>query len=101
MRVRYLREADAEFEEALNWYFERSPNAASRLEEEISVAEKLLIRHPKIGTPSRGRVRFMPIHDFPYSLVYAERTEELVVVAVAHHSRRPGYWKDRLGGEIR
>jgi hypothetical protein len=33
---------------------------------------------------------------FPYDIVVRELSEEILVVAVAHHSRRPGYWRDRL-----
>ncbi len=29
------------------------------------------------------------------SLIYAVLGDEILIVALAHHSRRPGYWKDR------
>jgi toxin ParE1/3/4 len=32
---------------------------------------------------------------FPYWLVYMVSEDEIRVLAVAHHSRRPGYWKER------
>lgn len=32
---------------------------------------------------------------FPYDVVVREAGNEVLVIAVAHHSRRPGYWKDR------
>jgi hypothetical protein len=32
---------------------------------------------------------------FPYSLIYAALVDEIRILAVAHHSRRPGYWRDR------
>jgi hypothetical protein len=32
---------------------------------------------------------------FPYRVVYRNRPDEIVVVAVAHLRRRPGYWKNR------
>ena len=33
---------------------------------------------------------------FPYDVVVVERQNETIVVAFAHHSRQPGYWRDRL-----
>jgi plasmid stabilization system protein ParE len=33
---------------------------------------------------------------YPYDLVYSVRADEIVVLAVAHHSRQPEYWADRL-----
>jgi len=34
---------------------------------------------------------------FPYDVVVVERSAtEVLVVAFAHHSRHPGYWRGRL-----
>ncbi len=33
---------------------------------------------------------------FPYAVIYVERDADYFVIAVAHTSRRPGYWKDRI-----
>ena len=32
---------------------------------------------------------------FPYSVIYIVAGDEIQVLAVAHHSRRPGYWLKR------
>lgn len=100
MKLRYSAEAEAEFEDALGWYAERSANAVRKLEKEVAAAASVLVQHPRFGTPKQDGVRLLPLHDFPYSLVYTIRHEEIVVIALAHHSRRPGYWMGRLG-EIR
>jgi plasmid stabilization system protein ParE len=57
----------------------------------------LIRAHPEIGTPRRGRFpsRQLRVTRFPYSIVYRIRDDDIYVVAVAHTSRRPGYWKDR------
>lgn len=33
---------------------------------------------------------------FPFTIIYVEREQEFLVIAVAHTSRKPGYWKNRL-----
>lgn len=33
---------------------------------------------------------------FPYDIVVRESPKEIIVVAVAHQSRRPGYWRNRV-----
>ena len=38
------------------------------------------------------------LRQFPFSIVYEELLSEIVVFAVAHARRRPGYWKDRAQG---
>ena len=32
---------------------------------------------------------------FPYAVIYRARAERVLVVAVAHMRRRPGYWRGR------
>jgi len=32
----------------------------------------------------------------PYLVVYAILSDQLVIIAVAHTSKRPGYWRRRL-----
>ena len=45
----------------------------------------------------RGAKRFV-LRRFPYDIVVLEHPDELLVVAIAHQRRRPGYWRRRLGG---
>ena len=35
------------------------------------------------------------VDGFPYRLIYRERDDDLYIVAIAHPSRHPGYWKQR------
>ena len=43
-------------------------------------------------------VRRFILPGYPYDLIYAVLAEEIVILAVAHHSRQPGYWQERLAG---
>jgi hypothetical protein len=36
------------------------------------------------------------LNTFPFSIVYLDDPDAVKIVAVAHHKRRPGYWKGRL-----
>ena len=40
------------------------------------------------------RVRML--RKYPYLVLYHELDDEVEVIAIAHTSRRPGYWEDRL-----
>ena len=42
----------------------------------------------------RGAKRLI-LKRFPYDVVVRETGAEIVVIAFAHHSRRPGYWRGR------
>jgi hypothetical protein len=43
----------------------------------------------------RGVKRLL-LRRFPYAVIVRERGTEIVVIAFAHHARRPGYWRARL-----
>ena len=51
--------------------------------------------YPKLGTPEDGIYRTYPFAKFKYSLIYLEDVYGPLILAVASHSREPGYWKSR------
>ncbi len=62
---------------------------------EFERAANLILANPMLGAIFRGSRRRYFLRRFPYSVIYQVATEELRVVAVAHHRRRPGYWANR------
>ena len=54
------------------------------------------MRHPRSWTPYLHGTRYFKLDAFPYALVYIERSDKVIGVAVAHLRRRPGYWRSRL-----
>ena len=56
---------------------------------------EMLLQHPGLGPLwRRGKRRYVMRH-FPYALIYVVSGEEIRILAVAHHGRRPGYWRSR------
>jgi hypothetical protein len=100
-RVRILEEAADEAIEAAAWYEEQRPGLGTEFAEAFHAALDLLEEEvvPLSNMPGRagqeGAKRLI-LSRFPYDLVVRENHDVLIVVAVAHHSRRPGYWKGRL-----
>lgn len=98
--LRIIDSAWAEFRKATTWYRERDPRVADRFAEEVRKALRLIEQFPQIGglVPGIGdrTVRRMPIHSFPYSIVFVDVGDRLDVVAFAHYRRRPGYFINRL-----
>ncbi|HLA78089.1 MAG TPA: type II toxin-antitoxin system RelE/ParE family toxin [Vicinamibacteria bacterium] len=87
-----LLEADA----GLAWYLERSRAAAERLFFEVERAIELILESPdRWSTHLHGTRRYV-LHGFPYGIIYRAVDSRVIVYAVAHAKRRPGYWKSRL-----
>jgi hypothetical protein len=68
--VRILLQAAEETEAAAGWY--------ERMQSGAQGAKRVILRR------------------FPYDVVVIERDDNMLIVAVAHHSRKPGYWQDRI-----
>jgi plasmid stabilization system protein ParE len=95
-RLLVIHEAAAmEINEAADFYDIRSSGLGSMFVDEIQHAIDKIMEFPEASPPVRGRVRKKRIAKFPYSLVYSVRPDEIRVLAVAHHKRRPFYWRSR------
>jgi plasmid stabilization system protein ParE len=77
----YARQANAELGLAFIAEFERGLGVLSE--------------YPRLGATWRGTTRRFPLRRFPYSIIYQLKTDEIRVIALAHQSLRPGYWRGR------
>jgi len=62
---------------------------------EVNRVIELLIENPTLGTPVDGHLRSFVLRRFPHAILYGAFRDTLFIVAVAHGSRRPGYWRGR------
>jgi len=95
MRVDFHPRARDEVEEAQSWYEERSLLAAAGFLHELSVAVRRIIEAPNRYPVSLRGTRRILLERFPFTIHYQVSENDIVVVAVAHQKRRPGYWADR------
>jgi toxin ParE1/3/4 len=87
--------ARVELKDATEWYLARSVTAAAEFVHEIDHALARIEEAPeRYPTTSYGRHRFVLL-SFPFDVVYRFALDHVEVIAVAHHSRRPGYWRGR------
>lgn len=62
---------------------------------EFERTANFVLDNPLRGAVFRGTRRRYILRRFPYSVIYQVAAEELRILAVAHHRRRPGYWAHR------
>ena len=89
--------ASEELAEAVRWYEERRLGWGGRLFDAVAHAIDQIREYPEIGSRRAGQLpsREFRVSGFPYKVAYRIRDEDIYVVAIAHTSRRPGYWMDR------
>lgn len=96
MRISFNEKALAEAEEAARWYRENGGAVPARaFAQELRRVVELAAGQPGIGAPGlRGTTRLY-FKRFPYTLIFRNQDSSIRVIAIAHQSRRPGYWVGR------
>lgn len=88
--------ARRELFEAADWYDRDTPGAGKRLKGEVRHIGSRIRSAPQQGSPYLYGTRRFVLQRFPFSTVYLTLDAEGYIVAVAHHRRKPGYWRRRL-----
>lgn len=101
MEINWHPEASSEFDADIDWYDGRETGLGGRFESDVLSAVNEVADMPaawpiRPGWDREPIVRARGVKDFPYRVVYFVHDSHLMVVAVAHAKRRPGYWRQRL-----
>jgi len=94
--VDYLPGARRDFDDSFDWYSERSVQAAVGFGNAIDAALAAVAANPERFAAVDDLHRECPVRRYPFRIVYRVAENRILVVAVAHAKRRPGYWRDRI-----
>ena len=96
MKVRLVFPANIELDEAVRYYDHQLPGLGFRFFQEVDAAIERIRFIPEAWTKIGKRTRRCLIKDFPYALLYAIETDEILITAVAHLHRDPKHYGDRI-----
>jgi toxin ParE1/3/4 len=89
--------AKRELRSATAWYAERNASVAERFAKEVRVVFDLIERFPSAGSwvpmLETPRIRKLPVHGFPYHVVFEELEDRVEILAIAHDRRKPLFWR--------
>lgn len=97
--VKLHAEARAELQASVAFYRERAGERwAEQFKQRVAEGLKAIAANPERYPPAPDLpgVQKFRLKQFPFSLLYINRAVYVWVVAVAHGSRKPGYWKERI-----
>ncbi|WP_404420101.1 hypothetical protein [Marinospirillum sp.] len=94
-------EAAEELIEAAAWYESEVRDLGEQL---IDTFEQAIIKLsepnpplvPLVGEAAKLGAKRLILQRFPFSIVTITSSQVITVVAFAHHSRKPGYWHERI-----
>jgi plasmid stabilization system protein ParE len=93
--IRYHEAAKAELLDEVGYLELRAKGLGQRFLSEVKRAEGFIAEYTESGQEIRPGIRKTMVRKFRHSLIYANESNGLLILAVAHHSRRAGYWVNR------
>ena len=97
MKLRIHRLAVIEIDHEADYYESCRAGLGAELEDEIDAVLETILQFPHAAPQWKDRRdrRVAVLDRFPFKLVYQLKADEIVILAFAHTSRRPGYWRKR------
>jgi toxin ParE1/3/4 len=90
-----LPEAQAEFDEAVDWY-EQQAGIGAQFIARVQEVFTRISANPAIHQIVYKDVRRAVVRRFPYSVIYREEPGRVVVISVFHGRRDPSVWQGRV-----
>ncbi len=96
IKTRFLPAAELELLAEMAYYSRARAGLGFRFQSAIEGAVARACAFPMSGRPSAKATREMLVKSFPFNVVYRPGESEILIVAIAHQSRQPGYWLARI-----
>ena len=96
MKYKFHPDALEEYREAAIWYANREQEVAHQFIASIEDAIHRVVETPNGWRIIEEDVRRCLAHLFPYAILYTIEDNFILIVAVMHFSREPGYWRERI-----
>lgn len=94
-QARFLEAAETEFLEEVQYYAGVQVRGAERFRAAFEEATARALAFPMAGLTYLAKTRRVFVKGYPFFLVYRPEPAGVVVLAVVHEARRPGYWQSR------
>ncbi len=96
MEIRFLEIAERELDEAVTYYNAESPGLGDEFLLQILNALERIRLYSEAWQRFSQNTRRCRVHRFPWGVIYQILESAILIVAVAHLHRDPGYWQDRV-----
>ena len=95
-KARFVAAARREFLAEILYYNQEQPGLGARFTAAVEDATARATAFPLAGSIATENTRKVLLKGFPFAVVYRPLENGILVFAVAHYSRRPGYWESRV-----
>ncbi len=95
IRVRFVEPARLELLAEVAYYHRLESGLGTKFLEAVEDASARALAYPLAGSSAQNRTRRVFLKDFPFALFYRSDEQGITIYALAHHARKPGYWRSR------
>jgi toxin ParE1/3/4 len=88
--------ARVEYREAAAFYESRRAGLGAAFSLEVEATIQRILETPERWRRLEQDVRTCRAHTFPYAILYTVEGSSILIVAVMHLRREPGYWRERV-----
>lgn len=89
--VKLVHTANSDLKKAVAYYSKVEPSLGLDFAEDVERALAYLRSDPKAFPKVRNEVRHTTLSRFPYNLFFTIGENEVLVLAISHFRKRPGY----------
>ena len=95
MNYSFHEAAEKEFFAAIEYYESCQSGLGLRFSEEVYAGINRIIEHPDAWTQIDSKTRRCLINKFPFGILYLVFENNVLIIAIMHLQRKPGYWESR------
>lgn len=91
-QLRFHPDIVTEVKSSYCWYQEHATGLGDDFLDELESAYQEISEFPGTWPLFQNGFRRFLLSRFPFSVIYREHENSILIVAIMHNSRKPGYW---------
>ena len=99
MKFEFHPQALIEYEQAAGYYAGHRAGLEREFINAVEHAIDQILRAPHTWRKFEDDVRRCLTRVFPYAVLYSIEPDAILIIAVMHNRREPGYWRERIGSQ--
>ncbi len=95
-KVLFHGDAEKELLSSVEYYEDQQKDLGRRFLASVQDAINRILINPQLYPKSYQNIRRCRVTAFPYGVIYEEFDNHIIIYAVLHAKRKPGYWEERI-----
>ncbi len=95
MTYSFHPDAECELNASVDYYEECKTNLGSEFAYEVKKTIQIILKFPTAWQKLDGEIRRCLTNRFPFGVIYYQKDDEIIILAIMQLQRKPHYWKSR------